>query len=181
MHRIEYQPHAADLRMRLEADSLHELFQAALEGMNGLIDPQSRPDRQHRQDQPGQPARQDGPGGQPADYPLQEFLELRAPDATVLLIDFLSQVLTLGHIHRALFTHFDLAELAGQADLAELPERAGPGDAEPGPDRQYLLRGTVRGMPSETRQRDIKAVSYHEAEVAQGGDGLWRTTVVFDI
>jgi SHS2 domain-containing protein len=140
--------------MRLEADTLHGLFQAALEGMNGLIDPG---------------ARQGASGGHPADFPLQEFLELRAPDATVLLIDFLSQVLTLGHIHRALFACFDITELAG------------PGAAEPGPDGECLLRGTARGMPSETRQRDIKAVSYHEAEVEQGEDGLWRTTVVFDI
>lgn len=154
MYRVDYQPHAADLRMRLEAGTLHELFRAALEGMNGLIDPD---------------ARQGAPAGAPEDFPLQEFLELRAPDATVLLIDFLSQVLTLGHIHRALFTRFDIADLA---------EPVAPGSAADG---DCLLRGTARGMPSETRQRDIKAVSYHEAEVIRGEDGRWRTTVVFDI
>jgi SHS2 domain-containing protein len=140
--------------MRLEAGTLQELFLAALEGMNGLIDPDIR---------------QGAPDGAPEDFPLREFLELRAPDATVLLIDFLSQILTLGHIHRALFTRFDISDLAG------------PGAADSGADGDCLLRGTARGRPSETRQRDIKAVSYHEAEVRQGEDGRWRTTVVFDI
>jgi len=34
---IEYIPHIADLRVRLEADTLEELFEAGLKGMSNIL------------------------------------------------------------------------------------------------------------------------------------------------
>ncbi|HEX2120088.1 MAG TPA: archease, partial [Thermoanaerobaculia bacterium] len=78
-------------------------------------------------------------------------------DTTSLLVDFLNEVLGRAHVAGELFeevafTRFDATSL----------------DA------------TLTGLASASFEEDVKAVTYHEAEVRRDGVG-WETVVVFDL
>ncbi len=81
---------------------------------------------------------------------------VESADRTALLVDFLSAVLSRAHIDRMAFydANFDrLTETELAADLT--------------------------GAPTQF-EHDIKAVTYHEAEVRLA-EGKWETMLVFDI
>lgn len=84
-------------------------------------------------------------------------VRLDAPDRTFLLVDFLNEALTLSHIHGLVFT-VDAMEV-GRLEMTA------------------KLRGAIPARFSE----DVKAVTYHEAEVKENADGSWQTQLVFDI
>jgi SHS2 domain-containing protein len=125
--------HIADVRLRVEAASLDELFSEAARGMYEIM--QVR-------------------GGGEA---VQREFTLDAPDTTTLLVDFLNEVLSRAHIRREVFDSIRFLSLSATALHADL---SGRGAAE--------------------FDHDIKAVTYHEADV-QRTNGLWTTTLVFDI
>jgi SHS2 domain-containing protein len=70
---------------------------------------------------------------------------------------------------RALFCRIDIVGLGAPETEA----------SEPG--GEAFLKGSVWGRSARSWQRDIKAVSYHEADIRRGRDGWWETMVVFDI
>ncbi|OGZ41609.1 MAG: hypothetical protein A3C80_00195 [Candidatus Ryanbacteria bacterium RIFCSPHIGHO2_02_FULL_45_43] len=83
---------------------------------------------------------------------------VESADRTALLVDFLNEALALAHINKevyigVIFTHF--------SDTA--------------------LRAQLTGRGVSGFDRDIKAVTYHEAEVLQNEEGKWEVTLVFDI
>jgi SHS2 domain-containing protein len=83
---------------------------------------------------------------------------LASVDTTALLIDLLSELLTSVHTERILFCKIDVHHLD-----------------------QRQLDCTVSGDPMDALDEDIKAVTYHEADVRQGPDGRWTTMIIFDI
>lgn len=89
--------------------------------------------------------------------PLSANVELTAPDVTVLLIDFLNEALTLAHVRRAVYSDISFETLTDTS-----------------------MVGTLRGFPAAGFREDVKAVTYHEAEVV-AQNGQWSTMVVFDI
>lgn len=128
--------HTADIRLFVQADSLQELFFAALQGMASIISHQAC---------------------QTLDLPLTQEITLKSPDITALLIDFLSDVLTLSHTHKAVFCHATFKMLTDNH-----------------------LEALVYGTLIASFDEDIKAVTYHEAEIIKK-DGLLSTMIVFDI
>jgi SHS2 domain-containing protein len=88
---------------------------------------------------------------------VHRTITLDAPDATTLLVDFLNAVLSRAHIGREVFDTTRFEKLTVTEVVAELSGRA----------------------PAEFEQ-DVKAVTYHEADV-RSANGLWTTTLVFDI
>lgn len=138
MKEWQYHAHTADIRLKVKADSLEELLEAALEGMSGIL---SEDLCRHSRE-----------------FPLTIEVEVNAQDATSLLIDFLSEVLTLSHIHRAIFCRLQVEKLSSQ----------------------YLI-GKIHGQNVSEFDDDIKAVTYHEAEVIENLDGTWYTNIIFDI
>jgi SHS2 domain-containing protein len=74
------------------------------------------------------------------------------------MIDFLSEALTLSHIIPAVFCQLEVQELS--------PVR---------------LKGVLLGNELTSFDDDIKAVTYHKAEVKQGPYGSWSTNIIFDI
>src|SRR2546423_13891467 len=80
-------------------------------------------------------------------------IEIDSLDRTTLLVDFLSEVLTRAHIDRAVFD---------DVTFEQLTERD--------------LKATISGHASARFEQDIKAVTYHEADVRQI-DGGWQTTL----
>ncbi len=132
-------PHTADVRLKVEASSLEELFTVSLEGMNQIL----KKDFCKRR----------------IDIPTIHQIQISSPDTTTaLLIDFLSEALTLSHIHGTIFCRVEFIELGSDSLTAN------------------LLGVKVKGF-----DEDIKAVSYHEAEIERNNRGNLQTNLVFDI
>lgn len=100
------------------------------------------------------------PGGcgetEPADCALD--LELNAPDPTALLVDFLSECLALTYIERVLFCKVRFERLD--------PTR---------------LKARLHGNRYGALENEIKAVTYHGADLRQNAEGLWATPLLFDV
>jgi SHS2 domain-containing protein len=84
-------------------------------------------------------------------------IAVEAPDRTALLVDFLNEALLRSHLDRVIFGGVTFASLTDTSLTATLA----PVDAE--------------------MAEDVKAVTYHEADVRQQADGQWTTTIVLDI
>ena len=135
---FEFISHTADVRLKVSGESLPKLFNAALEGMNELLKP--------------------GFCNQRARLDVEHEVEISAPDTTVLLIDFLSEALTLSNIHRVI--HCDLV-IRKMCD--------------------HELSGLLRGRKTEDFSNDVKAVTYHEADVCLNEFGNFESVIIFDI
>jgi SHS2 domain-containing protein len=84
-------------------------------------------------------------------------VDVESGDTTSLLVDFLGEVLTRSHVHREAYRNVTFQTLTATSL------------------RVNLTGGRVRGFGE-----DVKAVTYHEAEVVQR-DGEWSTMLVLDI
>jgi Uncharacterized conserved protein len=94
--------------------------------------------------------------GSPEDSVMKICVE--SMDYTCLLIDFLSEVLLLTQSHYSIFSRIDIESLTSSRIEA-------------------VLHGTfVEGF-----DEDIKAVTYHEAEVTKNEQGNYESVIVFDI
>jgi SHS2 domain-containing protein len=89
---------------------------------------------------------------------IQRNIALEAVDATALLIDFLNEVLLASHIHK---------EVYNEVIFKRLSERS--------------LEARLSGFIAKSLGEDIKAVTYHEADVKKKKDGTWETMLIFDI
>lgn len=138
MFRYAFQPHTADVRMHVVADSLEELYIGALQGMNELLNRTT--------------------DCEPCSFPIVANVDVSSNDPTSLLIDFLNEVLTRTLLDKALFCRITHVTVA--------------------PDR---ICASLRGTPIEMFDEDIKAVTYHGANVLRDVDGRFEVTVVFDI
>ncbi len=83
MWRIDH--HTADVRIRVAADSLRDLFAEAVRALTVVMEPQASTSRRD----------------------VAFGVTLDAADITLLLVDFLNAALTASHIHRAAFTDVD--------------------------------------------------------------------------
>lgn len=129
--------HIADVRLKVEGDSLEELFTAALEGMTDIIK-----NKICNADE----------------FPVEEKIEVKSSNATNLLIDFLSEILTHSHIDHNVFCKIEFEELT-----------------------ENSLKANIQGIKVDGFDEDIKAVTYHEANVVKNEKGNYETVIVFDI
>ena len=86
-------------------------------------------------------------------------LEMKAPDAESLLVNFLAELLYLEEDQGLAFDGFDL-------QLRQTDE--------------YQLEANLVGSPALSREKDIKAVTYHKIKVERGQRGL-EVRIVFDV
>jgi SHS2 domain-containing protein len=124
--------HTADVRLRVTASTLEELFADALRGLMDVMHGATAGDTDTVQ------------------------VEVESGDVTALLVDFLNEALVRAHVQRRSFTG---------ASFASLTERR--------------AAATLTSVPAEFEE-DVKAVTYHEAEVRRGENG-WTTMLVLDI
>jgi SHS2 domain-containing protein len=89
---------------------------------------------------------------------ITETTKIESTDRTALLIDFLSEVLALSHSHKAVFR---------EATFDRLDEQR--------------LNASLVGPVVDGFDEDIKAVTYHEADVRRDDVGVYYTVIVFDI
>jgi len=86
-------------------------------------------------------------------------IAIEAKDATALLVDFLSEALSAAYTEKAVYCRVYFEELTATR-----------------------LRAALSGRPVRAFDEDVKAVTYHEAEVVRDEKtGLWSTFIIFDI
>ena len=130
---FEIVQHTADVRLRVSASTIEELFRDALRGLTAVMRPSA--------------------GGSP----ITRTIQVEALDRTALLIDFLGDALLRTHIDYAAFDDVVFTTLTDVAVDAQLS-----------------------GFAPVEFDEDVKAVTYHEANV-RFEHGLWMTTIVLDI
>lgn len=138
MYRIEALQHTADVKYKIEAGSLEDLFRGSLCAMGNLI-------KENTCDEINN-----------SDY--KQHVKLRSRDITSLLINFLSELLTLTHTERIIFCQVDFKLLNNNE-----------------------LECVVSGKSVTGFDEDVKAVTYHEADVMRNSEGYWQTNLVMDI
>lgn len=139
MRRFKLLSHTADVRLKVEGDSLEELFTAAMEGMFEFA--------------------KHGFCATDKNFPISENIKISSGDITALLIDFLSEILTLSQEKKAIFCRLEFVKLI-----------------------ETEVEVRVLGAEVEKFNEDIKAVTYHEADIKKNPKtGLYETNIVFDI
>ena len=83
--------HRADIRLKITASTIKELFQGALEGMAYIIKLEET-----------------------SRGPIEEKIEVSSLDINTLLVDFLNQVLTLSDVYNAVFDKVEIEKLTKQ-------------------------------------------------------------------
>ncbi len=135
---IEYLPHTADIRMKIEGETLEEIFLAGLLGMSQILKEELCKETR--------------------EFQKQLEIKLSAPDITCLLVDFLSEILSVSYTEKAIFCKMEDVVISENTLSAK-------------------LYGTgISGLDEE-----IKAVTYHEADVLKNSRNSWETIIVFDI
>lgn len=86
------------------------------------------------------------------------MIEVTALDYTNLLIDFLSQVLSYSYIKNVIYCEVKFLEF-----------------------KEYSLKAEIFGEPVRQFDEEIKAVTYHEANVYKDNESFWKTGIIFDI
>ena len=132
-------PHTADVRLLVTAPNATELFSIALGGMSQI-------------------QRKNFCAAAQEKCNIRLHIDIHSRDITALLIDFLSEVLTLSHIHKAIFCNVHFLKFSETA-----------------------LTASIEGFNVNEFDEDIKAVTYHEADVIRNQDQHLETMIVFDI
>jgi len=89
---------------------------------------------------------------------IQREISIESHDTTALLIDFLSEALVFIHTKHEAYTEIKFHKLTNE-----------------------FLEVELIGYKSERFTEDIKAVTYHEANIHKTESGLWSTNIIFDI
>ena len=131
---IEILPHTADVRVRISAGSLAELFSEAMKAMFIVLAP-----------------------GEPEGPEVHLRFEVDSSDRTTLLVDLLNEILVAALTRKEAYDALSV-EFRGATTLS----------------------ATARGRGVRAFGDDVKAVTYHEAEVREEG-GTWSSLLVFDV
>jgi len=137
MKKYEIIPHTSDVRLKVNGRDLGELFGNSLEGMNSIICNGKIP----------------GAGDI-----ITDEIESFADDASLLLVDFLSGVLTLTHTKKAIFDDVRFSSL-----------------------NENYFKAEISGFPVNGFDEDIKAVTYGETNIVKNIEGYFETVILFDI
>ena len=86
------------------------------------------------------------------------MIEIQALDQTCMLIDFLSEILSHCYAERSIYCKVEFSEFTSTK-----------------------IKAVIFGTHTNKLDEEIKAVTYHEAQVHRIRSNLWETLVVFDI
>jgi SHS2 domain-containing protein len=107
MYCVKYLPHTADVRLKIEADSLEELFSGGARTINEILKPGFCKEVE-------------------SNNAIVRKVEVHSIDLTALFIDFLSEILTLNYTEKAIFCAFDILELTNHSVIATAKGRKAP-------------------------------------------------------
>jgi len=89
---------------------------------------------------------------------IEKKIVVHSVNLIALLIDFLSEVLLNSHIDKTIYCNLNIVKLT---------------------DRE--IEATISGSSVEYFDEDIKAVTYHEADVFKQKNNQWEASIIFDI
>lgn len=135
-NKIRFTKHTADIRMEITAPGLESLFTTALEGMVKFMGPVDVSEKNFK----------------------EKSFQVSPGDPAILLVDFLSEMLTRMYIHKCTYH-------AGKVEVG---------------DGRLKVLG-ISGRRVKGFIKEIKAVTYHEAKVRQMKQGKWSAHIIFDI
>lgn len=92
-------------------------------------------------------------------YTVSKKIRVESQDLTTLFIDMLNEVLSLSHVNKCVFDEIKTLEIYDER----------------------VLEAELTGFPVNKFIEDVKAVTYHEAEIRQSGIGILQTVVILDI
>jgi SHS2 domain-containing protein len=133
---IEIESHIADIRIRLEANSIRDLYFEGMKSLYKVLQPKGRKGKSI----------------------FDKSIRLTGSDNTILFINFLNEVLAYSLINRCVYNNI-------------LSFRHH--------DNSLLIH--ISGYKIDSFQKDIKAVTYHEAEIIHTERGRFGTRVILDI
>jgi len=85
-------------------------------------------------------------------------IEIQAMDQTCLLIDFLSEILSHSYAEKSIYCKVEFSLFTSNR-----------------------IKANIFGSHTSKLDEEIKAVTYHEAQVHKNRNHQWETLVVFDI
>jgi len=133
---IEIESHIADLRIRLGARSLEHLFSEGMKSLYLILEPEGRKEK----------------------VKFDKSIRLFGSDITILLINFLNEVLSYSLINKCMYNHISLFKNVEDGLLIHLS-----------------------GHQVNAFLKDVKAVTFHEAEVIKSEADIFETTIILDI
>lgn len=89
---------------------------------------------------------------------IEREIKISSIDLSALLVDFLSEVLYLNQVNKEIYNDTTFKKFT---------------DTE--------IDGILKGQKVEGFGEDIKAVTYHDLDIHQRKDGVWESTVLYDI
>jgi SHS2 domain-containing protein len=135
MKRYEILEHKADLKIKAFGKTKEDLF---LNMMIGMAESQK-------------PEIEEG-------VRVKREIRIQSLDLPSLLVDFLSEVLSLGQINKETYKEVSFRKFS---------------DSE--------IEGDLVGQGVKGFTEDIKAVTYHQLDIHQREDGIWEGIVLFDV
>ncbi len=143
MKKFEILEHTADIKIRIFGQSLADLFKNALFAMVAIQIPNYKFQITNKSQIPNSK--------------MTRRVKVKSVDKEALLVDFLSEVLSLSDINNEIYPECDIIKLDDNEIEVE-----------------------VRGLKVDQFDEDIKAVTYHGVKVGKVGDH-WEAEIVFDI
>ena len=137
MYNFKILPHTSDFRLKITGSETDELFRAALHGMNSVL--YNMKDKEENKE-------------------FTVSINIDSNDSSMLLVDFLSEVLLRSHVHKVVFNTVQFTTLT-----------------------ETSLSADIKGIKVERFNEDIKAVTYTECSIKKNEKGLLETLIVFDI
>lgn len=134
----EFSNHAADIRVKLSAETLPRLLELILESLNEILS-----GKEHSTDKT---------------LEITEHIDIASDNTAALLIDFISEALTLSQVHKAIFPALKIDEMS-----------------------DTNLSGILYGTQDDTVREDIRAIAYHDDELETNEEGNWETKIIFEI
>lgn len=90
---------------------------------------------------------------------LTEEIVVESDSLDSLFVDWLSEILYRGEVNKKVYTDFEITEFS---------------------EKPYKIKAKIKGVSVESKNIDIKAVTYHKLEIKKVGDH-WEGTALFDI
>jgi SHS2 domain-containing protein len=143
MKEYEILEHKADLKIKAFGKTKEELF---LNMMIGMTESQK-------------PEIEEG-------VRVKREIRIQSLDLSSLLVDFLSEILSLGQINKETYKEISFRKFS---------------DPSTGSGQVAELEAEIFGQKVEKFGEDIKAITYHQLDVHQREDGIWEGIVLFDV
>jgi SHS2 domain-containing protein len=136
MKKFEFLSHTADIKIRVYGKNLKEIINNSLLALKNFWKPKLKKTK------------------------IEKEIKVEANNEINLLINFLSEVLSETYIEKAIFVKFEIND-----DLADLTQTIAEKNKYHAKSSFYSLSGKIIGYKFTSLSKDIKAITYHQANL----------------